>query len=205
MALASITAISAPFERSGLTTSIPVALAATLWAVEALRRRNVWLGFPANGLYLMAYFMLLAVLGAHVQFYSVGAALLGLLMHYLLVRAGSRAGAFVMGMISQLVLIGTSYIQFVDTEVIWYFAVMFFQSLVVLAYGIVIRSRSLVITPITLVVLGVATIVFGTLRSLSAVVLVGITGIALIGLGIAALLMRERISNLRDLLKDWHA
>ena len=205
LALASLTAMSAPFEGSGQIASIPVALAATLWAVEALRRRNVWLGFPANALYLMAYFMLLSTLDVDPHFYSVGAAVLGMLMHYLLVRAGSKVGAFIMGMASQLVLIGTAYIQFVGTENLWYFAVMFFESLAVLAYGIVIRSRSLVITPIVLEVIGVVTIVFGALRELSTVILVGITGIGLILLAIAALLMRERISNLRDLLKDWWA
>ena len=206
LSLASVTAISAPLERSGLMASIPVALAATLWAVEALRRRNVWLGLPANGLYLMSYFMILAALRVdQPQYYSVGAALLGMLMHYLLVRVGSKTGAFLMGMLSQLVLIGTSYIQFVNTQSLWYFLVMFLQSLAVLAYGIIIRSRSLVITPIILVVIGVATAVFGALRGFSTVILVGTTGIGLIVLGIVALLMRERITNLRDLLKDWHA
>jgi hypothetical protein len=206
LGLASLTAMSASFERSGLIASLPVALAATLWAAEAWRRRNVWLGLPANALYLMAYFMILATLRVEeVQFYSVGAALLGMLMHYLLVRSGSKTGAFVMGMISQLVLIGTTYIQFVDTESIWYFAVMFFQSLIVLAYGIVIRSKSLVITPIILVIIGVATVVFGALRGFSTVILVGTTGIGLIVLGIIALLLRERITNLRDLLRNWRA
>jgi len=201
-----LTAFSAPYEGSGLIASLPVALAATLWAVEAFRRRNVWLGLPANVLFLMAYFMILTTLRVEQpQFYSVGAAVLGMLMHHLLVRAGSRTGAFLMGMFSQLVLIGTSYIQFVDTEGIWYFVVMFLQSLAVLGYGIVIRSRSLVITPIILVAIGVVTVVFGALRGFSTVILVGMTGIALIGLGIAALLLRERITDLRDQLKNWRA
>lgn len=206
LGLASLTAFSAPYEGSGLIASLPVALAATLWAVEAFRRRNVWLGLPANVLFLMAYFMILTTLRVEQpQFYSVGAAVLGMLMHHLLVRAGSRTGAFLMGMFSQLVLIGTSYIQFVDTEGIWYFVVMFLQSLAVLGYGIVIRSRSLVITPIILVAIGVVTVVFGALRGFSTVILVGMTGIALIGLGIAALLLRERITDLRDQLKNWRA
>jgi hypothetical protein len=204
--LASLTALSAPFEGTGLIASLPVAIAATLWAVEAFRRKNAWLGFPANGLYLMSYFMILATLEVEqAQFYTIGAALLGMLMHYILVRAGSDKGAFVTGMFSQLTLIGTSYLQFVGTEDIWYFVIMFFQSLVVTAYGIVIRSRSLVITPIVLVIIGVMTVVFGTLRGLSTVILVGCSGIGLILLGIAALIMRERIGDLRDRLKDWHA
>ena len=37
------------------------------------------------------------------------AALLGILMHYLLTRAGSKRAAFLTGMFSQLVLLGTSY------------------------------------------------------------------------------------------------
>lgn len=206
LGLASLTALSAPFEGTGLIASLPIALAASLWAVEAFRRRNVWLGFPANGFYLMAYFVILATLEVdQPQFYTTGAAALGLLMHYLLVRAGSRTGAFLTGMVSQLVLIGASYIQFVQTEQFPYFVVMFIQSLVVLTYGIVVRSRSLVVTPIVLVVVGVVTVVFGALRGLSLVILIGCSGIGLILLGIAALLLRERISSLREHLKDWRA
>ncbi|HTX90084.1 MAG TPA: hypothetical protein VMC09_02615 [Anaerolineales bacterium] len=206
LGLASLTALSAPLERSGLLASLPVALAASLWAVEAFRRRNVWLGFPANGLYLMAYFMILATLKVdQPQFFSVGAAVLGLLMHYLLRRAGSRAGAFLTGLFSQLVLLSTTYIQMTGTKDIWYFAVLFFQALVVLGYGIVIRSRSLVITPIVMLVLGVATVVFSILHDISTVILIGCTGIGLILAGIAALLLRERIASLRDQLRDWHA
>jgi hypothetical protein len=204
LALASLTALSAPFERSGLIASLPVAIAATLWAVEAFRRKNVWLGFPANGLYLMSYFMILATLRVEqAQFYSIGVAVLGILMHYILVRSGSRTGAFVAGMFSQLTLIGTSYIQFVGTEDIWYFVIMFLQSLVVLIYGVVVRSRSLVITPIALVIIGVVTVIFSTLRGISTVILIGCTGIGLILLGITALSMRERITELREQLKDW--
>lgn len=206
LGLASLTALSAPFEGTGLIASLPIALAASLWAVEAFRRRNVWLGFPANGFYLMAYFVILATLEVdQPQFYTTGAAALGLLMHYLLVRAGSRTGAFLTGMVSQLVLIGASYIQFVQTEQFPYFVVMFVQSLVVLIYGIVVRSRSLVVTPIVLVVVGVVTVVFGALRGPSLVILIGCSGIGLILLGIAALLLRERITSLRDQLKDWRA
>ncbi len=107
------------------------------------------------------------------------------------------------GMFSQLTLIGTSYRQFVGTENVWYFVIMFFQSLAVTAYGIVVRSRSLVITPIVLVIIGVITVVFGTLRGLSTVVLVGCSGIGLILMGITALFLRDRIGDLRDRLKDW--
>jgi hypothetical protein len=205
LALASLTALSAPLEGSGLIASLPVAIAATLWAVEAFRRQNAWLGFPANGLYLMSYFMILTTLQVdQVQFYSIGAAVLGMLMHYILVRAGSKTGAFVAGMFSQLTLIGTSYLQFVGTENVWYFVIMFFQSLAVIAYGIVVRSRSLVLTPIILVIIGVMTVVFGTLRGLNTVILVGCSGIGLILLGITALFLRDRIGDLRDKLKDWH-
>jgi hypothetical protein len=206
LALGILTAVSAPFEDLGLIASLPVALAASLWAIEAFRRRNVWLGFPANILYLMAYFMILYRLEVdQMQFYTVGTAILGMLMHYLLVRTGSKTGAFLVGMFSQLILIGTSYIQFISTEEVKYFLFLFIQSLVVLGYGIVIRSRSLVITPLILVIVGVVTVVFGLLRGYSTVLIIGGTGIGLILLGITALLLRERITNLRQQLKDWNA
>jgi cell division septation protein DedD len=157
--LGTLTSLSAPFEGSGALASIPVAIAASLWAVEAFRRRNVWLGFPTNGLYLMSYFMLLTSLEVtQPQFYSIGAALLGLLMHYLLTRTGSDKGAFVTGLVSQLLLLGTTYIQMLATEELGYFAALFFQALAVLIYGLVLRSRSLVGVPVAMLVLGVSTV-----------------------------------------------
>ncbi|NOY98091.1 MAG: hypothetical protein GXP40_02665 [Chloroflexi bacterium] len=206
LGLGVLVSISAPFEGSGLAASIPVVIAATLFAVEAFRRRNVWLGFPANALYLMAYFMILANLNVdEPQFYSVGAAMLGMVMHYLLVRSGSKTGAFLTGMFSQLVLLSTTYIQMIANEDFIFFAILFFQALVVLIYGIVIRSRSLVIAPIIFVVLAVATVVFNILQGLSTVILIGCTGIFLILLGILALVLREKIATLREQLSDWNA
>ncbi|RME90564.1 MAG: hypothetical protein D6770_02220, partial [Anaerolineae bacterium] len=204
--LGALTALSAPFEKSGVFAALPVAVAATLFAAEAFTRRNVWLGFPANLLYLMGYFLLLARLNVEEpQFYSVGAAILGMVMHYLLVRSGSKTGAFLTGMFSQLALLGTTYVQLVSTERLLFFAVLFFQALVVLGYGVVIRSRSLVFTPILFAVLAVFTVLYGTLKGILTVVLIGCTGLLLIGLGILALLLRERLAELRDRMSDWIA
>ncbi len=208
LVLATLVAISAPYEHSGLWASLPIAVAATLWALEAFRRRNVWLGFPANALYLLAYFMILFELKVdQPQFFSVGAAALGMLMHYLLVRADSKTGAFITGMVSQLVLLSVTYLQMVANNALGYFAALFFQSLVVLIYGLVIRSRSLVFAPIAFVVLGVFTVVFSLpiLKGIATVLMVGCTGILFIILGIVAVLMRERIAELRDRLSDWKA
>ena len=60
------------------------------------------------------------------QFFSMGAALLGLIQHYLLVRAESKTGAFIMGMLSQFVLLGTTYIEMLNkSELIFaYFLVL---------------------------------------------------------------------------------
>jgi hypothetical protein len=128
-------------------------------------------------------------------------------MHYLLMRAGSNKGAFITGMVSQLILLSTTYIQMVANNALGYFAALFFQSLVVLAYGLVIRSRSLVFTPIAFVVLGVFTVVFSLpiLKGVATVLMIGCTGILFILLGIVAVLMRERIAELRDRLSDWKA
>ena len=190
----------------GLDAAIPVAIAATLWAVEAFARRNVWLGFPANGLYLLSYFIILIELKVdQPQFFSMGAAALGLLQHYLLTRAGSRTGTFIMGMLSQLTLLGTTYIQMANTEQLIYFVVLFFQSIAVLFYGLVIRSRSLTFTPIAFVVLGVITVLYTALKGLNTVVLIGCTGMILLTLGILAVLMRECITKLGERLSDWKA
>jgi len=189
-----------------LSAAIPAAVTATMVAVEAFERRNVWLGFPANALYLMAYFILLIELHQdEPQFFSVATAALGLLMHYLLIRAGSRTGAFITGMVSQLVLLGTTYIQFLSNGRLLFFAVLFFQALAVLVYGIVIRSRSLVITPVVFAVLSVITVLYGLLEGILPVILIGCTGILLLLLGIFAVIMRERLKQISERFSEWGA
>ena len=196
----------APFRDVGMVKVVPVVFAAMLFTVEAFHKRNLWLGFPANALYLMAYFMSLNNFEIdQPQFYSVAAAALGMLMHYLLVRAGSKKAAFITGMLSQLVLLTTTYFQLVSEESLGYFAVLFFQALAVLIYGIVIRSRSLLITPIIFLVLGVLTVTFNLVSSEWSIFLIGCTGVLLIVFAIGALLLREKFASLREQLGDWNA
>ncbi len=203
--LGTLNALSAPLQ-TGLNAAIPVAIAATLFAFEAFELRNVWLGFPANLLYLEAYFLILLWLKVdEPQFFSVGTAVLGILMHYLLTRTGSRTGAFLTGMFSQLVLLGTTYIQLFSTQQLGFFMVIFFQGLVMLAYGIVIRSRSLLITPIVFIVLAVFTVVYGLLKGISTVILIGGSGIMLLLFGILSVLLRERLAKFGDQWSSWRA
>ncbi len=196
----------------GLDSAIPVSIAATLWAVEALWRKNAWLAFPANGLYLLAYFIILIELKVdQPQFFSMGAALLGIIQHYLLTRAGSKTGTFIMGMLSQLTLLGTTYIQMVGngSQGLIYFAALFFQAIAVLVYGVIIRSRSLTITPIAFLVISVLSViyilVYDLLDVITTIVMVGCSGGILLALGISAVIMRERITKLGEKLSDWKA
>jgi hypothetical protein len=192
--------------QGGLSAAIPAAVTATMVAIEAFERRNVWLGFPANALYLMSYFILLLELNVdEPQFFSIATAALGMLMHYLLTRAGSRTGAFITGMVSQLVLLSTTYIQFLSSERMVFFFAIFFQGLAVLGYGIIIRSRSLVITPLAFLVLSVLTVAYGLLQGILTVVLIGCTGMLLLMLGILAVLMRDRFKQLGERFSDWGA
>jgi len=206
-----IVSVAAP-TFSGLDAALPVAFAATLWAVEAFWRKNVWLGFPANGLYLLAYFIILIELNAdQPQFFSMGAALLGMIQHYLLTRAESKTGTFIMGMLSQLTLLGTTYIQMVSngSDGLIYFVVLFFQAIAVLVYGVIIRSRSLTFTPIFFSVVGVLSVlyivVYDLLDAFTTILMVGCTGVILLALGILAVIMRERITKLGERLSDWKA
>lgn len=137
------------------------------------------------------------------QYYSIGAALLGMLMHFLLTQAGSKTGAFLAGMLSQLVLLGTTYTQMVSTNRLSFFFVLFVQSMIVLIYGLIQRSRSLVIMPIVFAVLGVMTIVYSALKGLGPVILIGSTGVLLLMAGIIAVLLRERITRLGEQLSEW--
>jgi hypothetical protein len=161
-------------------------------------------------LYLGAYFVLLIELDiSQPQVYSIGAALLGFIMHYLLVRSRSNWAAFFTGLISQLILLGTTYIQMVGTERFLFFFVLFVQSLVVLTYGLVIRSKSLTIAPVIFVVLGVITAMLSVLAGVPALILVGCTGLLLLILGSVALIMREQLlsvtSRLGERLGGWQA
>jgi hypothetical protein len=108
-------------------------------------------------------------------------------------------------MLSQLVLLGTTYIQMVSTQSLSFFVVLFLQSLLVLIYGLIQRSRSLVITPIAFAVIGVMTVIYTALRGLGPVILIGSTGVLLLVVGIVAVLMRERITRLGEQLSDWRA
>ena len=203
LGLGALDSFAAPLQ-GGLDAAIPVAITATLFAAEAFALRNVWWALPANAFYLMSYFMILLEL--HVdepQYYSVGAALLGMVMHFLLTRAGSKTGTFIAGMLSQLVLLGTTYIQMVSTEKLSFFFVLFIQSMIVLIYGLIQRSRSLVITPIVFAVLGVMTVVYSALKGLGPVILIGSTGVVLLMAGIVAVLMRERITRIGEQLSEW--
>jgi hypothetical protein len=205
LGLGVISSVAAPV-LGGVDTAIPVAIAATLWAAEAFAKKNAWLALPANGLYLLAYFIILVELNVdEPQFFSMGAALLGLFQHYLLVRAEGRTGAFVMGMLSQFVLLGTTYVEMINKNELIYFVVLFFQSLAVLVYGIVIRSRSLTFFPIGFVVLGVVTVVYSALKGVATIFLIGCTGIILLMLGVFAVLARERISKFSEKISDWKA
>lgn len=209
LALGAVVSLTAPFQ-GGAAAVIGTAIAATLFAVEAWYRRNIWLGFPATLLYLGAYFILLLELEVtEPQLYSIGAALLGFIMHYLLVRSRNNVAAFLTGLVSQLILLSTTYIQMVATDRFLFFVVLFAQALVVLTYGLVVRSRSLVGAPLVFVVLGVITVVISALSGVPALVLVGCTGFLLLLLGIAALLQRERLlsvsTRLSRRLTDWQA
>jgi len=128
-----------------------------------------------------------------------------MLMHYLLMRAGSKTGAFIMGLLSQLILLGTTYIQMIALSNVGFYLALFGQSLAILAYGIVMRSRSLIIAPISFVVLATVTVAYNALKNLSLVLIIGVTGIILLILGVLAVLMRERITMLAERFSDWNA
>ncbi len=209
LALGTLVSLSAPVQGEASAVIGP-ALVATFFALEAFRTRNIWLGFPAAGLYIVAYFTLLVQLEvSQPQFYSIGAALLGFIMHYLLNRSGNYWAAFITGLVSQLALLGTTYIQMFSTHQLLYFFVLFGQALVVLVYGLVVRSRSLVLAPLVFVILGAITVALSALAGLPALILIGCTGFLLLLLGIVALVMRERLlaatSQLGQRLGKWQA
>ena len=195
LALGTLGALSVPFQ-GGAIAVFGTAVIASLFIVEAVRLRNIWLGFPANLVYLIAWFMALSELGLkNPQFYVIGAALLGVVMHYLLLRTRQDTTAVITGVLSQLLLLGTTYIQLVADGGFGYFFLIFLHALVLLVYGLVVRSRSFVGAPIIFAVLSVITVVLHALSGLATVLLIGCTGSFLLLFGILALLTREQISK----------
>ncbi len=198
LVLAAIVALTAPLER-GPAAVLGVSVAATLFAVEGLRLRNVWLGFPACVFYFVAYALALLELDLRQpQLYTIAAALLGILMHYLLLRTRNPAAALATGLLAQLILLSTTYIQMVSSEDFQFFFMIFFQALALEIYGLVARSRSFVLLPIVFLVLSVVTVAFTVLSGLPTVLIIGCTGLLLLGLGILALLLRERLTRAAD-------
>jgi hypothetical protein len=142
LVLGTIGAFTAPFQGGALAV-LGTALIASFYVVEAVRLRNVWLGFPANLLYLGAYFIALIELDVtEPQFFSVGAGIIGIVMHYLLVRAKQYSAAVITGVIAQLILLSTTYIQMVSSEKFSFFFILFVQSLILLVYGLIIRCST---------------------------------------------------------------
>jgi hypothetical protein len=207
LVLGTVGAMTAPVEGGALAV-LGTAFIASFFVVEAVRLRNIWLGYPANLLYLGAYFIALIELEVtEPQFFSIGAALLGIVMHYLLVRGRHYLAAGITGVIAQLILLSTTYFQLVSSEKFSFFFIIFLQSLILLVYGVIVRARSFVITPIIFAVLSVITVAFSVLSGVWTILLIGCTGALLLALGVLALLMRERISKatseLGERMSDW--
>ncbi len=194
----------------GPSIVLATALVATLFALEAWQQRKIGLAILADLLYIEAYFLVLDSL--HIlepQFFSTGAAILGIVLHYLLRRLGEQNLTFFAGMASQLVLLGASYIQMVNTNNLFFFMILFFQALAVIIYGTIIRSRSLVLVPSGFVVLGVASIVIKAFSDVLSLLVIGCSGLLLLILGISALFLRERIGVARQKVRatfaEWSA
>ena len=173
---------------------------ATCFAVEALRQRNVWLGYPTNFFYFIAYTLALRLLNvSEPQVFTIAAALLGIIMHYLLVRAdpqrvhGSAWAAFITGLLAQLILLSTTYFQMVGSEQLRFFFLIFFQGLALLVYGLVVRSRSFVFVPVGFLILSVITVALSVLSGVPTALIIGCTGFLLLALGILALALRQRL------------
>lgn len=173
---------------------IAASLAFVLYAIHGVIRRNVWYGYPANLFLFIAYSIAIARLQVvQPQYYSTAAALMGLLMHYLLTRAKHRLPAYLTGLISMLLMLSVPLFQLVFGGSLWFFWAVFFQSLAVIAYGLVARSRTLTFAPVIYVIIATAYTSVVLLGGWTFVIIVGITGIALLGLGTLALLFRQQV------------
>jgi hypothetical protein len=129
-------------------------------------------------------------------------------MHYLMLRGGHQQPALLTGLVSQLVLLGTTYMQMLSTERLVFFFLLFFQGLILLAYGVVIRSRSFVVGPVCFAVIAVISVTFSVLSGLPVAVMIGCTGMILLILGTMGLWLRQRLAttagSLGQQLGNWN-
>ncbi len=120
---------------------------------------------------------------------------LGVGMHYFLLRSNQKAAALCTGLVAQMIILSTTYYQLISTEKMLFFLLLFVQSLLLLGYGLFVRSRSFVFLPVLFVALTVLTATFSLLRGLSTALIIGLTGLLLLFLGILGLLSRQKLMN----------
>ncbi len=199
-------AVAYGYEQGGLQPVLPLASGAVLVTLEAIRQRNIWLGYPAALLYLLAYFQILSWAGAqNVQLYTAGAAAAGLVMHYLLRQYHFERAAWLTGALAQLTLLGVAWQQMLQHEQLWYFIVLLLEALLTLGYGVLMRSRSLTSLATLFLLLGGLTILRGWLQGLGVVVVLGAVGLALLALGVYGVQQRERWQRLLSQWEEWKA
>lgn len=172
---------------------LTLAMMATVVGGFAWLWEHVFLALPAAWLYFAAYAWTLHLWDVHQpQAYTIPAAALGLLLHGLYRRRGHRVVAFVLGVLSQLVLFTTTYIQMVDHRSGWYFAMLFLQALVVAGYGLWSNDAALIWTPIGFVVLATVTMLLIRFQGLGVLTLLCISGLVLLVGGLFFLWRRAR-------------
>ena len=198
LGLGLLAAFFAPSDRDPFTI-LGVTLIAVFYAVEGWRKRAVWYGLPACLVFYLAYLTALLQLDIRQpQYYSIGAAALGIVMHNFFLRSKGPSAAFVTGVITILILLSTTFIQLVQSEELRYFLLLFFEALLLLGYGLLMRSRSFFFLPIVFLVLATIVVVVTVLSGVPTAIIIGCTGLLLLGLGVLALLMRERLIKVSE-------
>ena len=179
------------------------ALIALFYAVEGWRRRSVWYGLPACLIFYLAYLTALLLLDIHQpQYYSIAAAVLGVVMHFVFLRSKNSLAAFISGVIAILILLSTTFTQMVQTEELRYFLLLFIESLLLLGYGLVMRSRSFFFLPILYLVLATIVVVTTVLSGVPTALIIGCTGLLLLSLGILALVTRDRLIKVSERVSE---
>ena len=172
---------------------LALAVVATLTGASAWQWRDWALVLPTGMLYFWAYAWTLNLLEVRQpQFYTVPAALLGLLLHFLYRRGGHKLAATLIATLAQLVLFTTTYGQMLAHRSGWYFAMLFLQALVVLGYGVWTNEAALIWVPIGFAVLATASMVLMQFQGLGVLLLLCASGLALLFGGLYFLARRAR-------------
>lgn len=199
--LAALFSLAVNFDDLPITIVVMASLGVLL-SVEAMLLRSEWLGYVASLPFLGVYFLLMAHLGIEeVQAYALalGAYFIGI--HVLQRMQGRPALVLLSGFAAMAVAIPPAFFQSLgEDDAFLYALLMGTEGMAAFVYGLLQRRRSFLFIGTVTVVVDAVVQVWDVVHSLPWWAITGAIGITLLAVGIAALIKRERVVQIHQLV-----